>query len=134
MATNGHGTKIGIRKIKGSMVECSGIRTGQTYSKSWSKRYSKLLKDGKLEIEVIKTPTKVLRKTIEPSIYVLDNNPGLEVDKQDTDYLNCSRNGFNVNNEELTIEGFETPFNVNIGKHLSVVVKKNHGILLVKFH
>lgn len=127
VATNGHGTKIGIRKIKGSKWPGSWWNpAGQTYSKSWSKRYSKLLKDGKLEIEVIqKTPTKVLRKTIEPSIYVLDNNPGLEVDKQDTDYLNCSRNGFNVNNEELTIEGFETPFNVNIGKHLSAMQKKS---------
>lgn len=123
---NGHGTKITIRQLKTSKWSNSWWNpSGQTYWKSWSKRYNKLLQDGLLEIELIqKTPSKVLRKTLEPAIKVLDSNPQVDVDKQDTDYVNCSRNSWNLHKKDLEIETYTEPFVLNMGKHLSAIQVK----------
>lgn len=124
---NGHGTKITIRDIKVSKWSNSWWNpSGQTYWKSWSKRYNKLLAEGLLEIELIqKTPTKILRKTLEPAIKVLDSNPHIDVDGQDDDYTNCSRNSWNQKNKEVDIEGYKKPFSMNMGKHLSAIQVKS---------
>ena len=123
---NGHGTKISIRNIKPEKWTNSWWNPqGQTYSKSWSKRYNRQLSNGTLEIELIlKTPEKIYKKTLEPSHKVLDSNPQVDVDGQDTNYLSCSRNSWNVRGEDLQVHGYTQPFSVNIGKHLSPIQVK----------
>ena len=126
ISENGHGTKITIRNIKSKKWPNSWWNPqGQTYSKSWAKRYNRQLSDGTLEIElVLKTTDKVFRKTLEPAQKILDSNPQVDVDGQDTNYVNCSRNSWNVRGEDLKIDGYTEPFPVNIGKHLSAMQVK----------
>jgi hypothetical protein len=126
IAENGHGTKITIRDIKTSKWSNSWWNPqGQTYSKSWAKRYNRLLQNGKLEIELIqKTPGKIFRKTLEPSQKVLDSNPHTDVEHQDTNYISCSRNSWNIKGDGLEIEGYNENFPTNIGKHLSKIQSK----------
>lgn len=127
ISKNGHGTKITIREIKAKKWTNSWWNPqGQTYSKSWAKRYNRQLLEGTLEIElVLKTTDKVLRKTLEPAHKILDSNPQVDVDGQDTNYILCSRNSWNVRNEDLKIEGYKEPFSVSIGKHLSSIQTKS---------
>jgi len=124
--TNGHGTKITIRNIKTSKWSTSWWNPqGQTYYKSWAKRYNRLLDSGKLEIDLIqKTPSKVLPRSLEASQKVLDSNPSSDVENQDTAYLGCSRNGWNVKGEGISIEGYGVKFPTNMGKHLSAIQSK----------
>lgn len=126
IAENGHGTKITICDIKHLKWSNSWWNPqGQTYYKSWAKRYNRLLENGKLEIELIlKTPGKIFRKTLEPSQKVLDSNPHADVEYQDTNYISCSRNSWNIKGDRLEIEGYNENFHVNIGKHLSAMQTK----------
>ena len=123
---NGHGTKITIRNIKSHKWSSSWwTPQGQTYHKSWSKRYNRLIDSGKLEVVLIhKTPNKVFQKPLDASQKVLDNNPSIDVENQDTAYLGCSRNSWNLRDKELKIKGYNDKFSMNMGKHLSGIQAK----------
>jgi hypothetical protein len=124
-----HGTRIDIDNIKKEKWTSSWWSPkGLTWYKSTQIRYNRLLREGKLVIVFKKHTGKgVDTKVLSPGEFVLDN--GSVDDTAFTDYHNCTRNSWEFKGVDLDIDKLDISVNMNMGKHLGAIWKKEWNTL-----
>jgi len=119
-----HGTRIDINNIKKEKWTTSWWNPkGNTWFKSTQSRYSRLLRNNKLTIIFNKHTGKgIEQKVLAPAEFILDN--GSDDSTAYTDYINCSRNNWTITGKQLDVDKLGLTLDVNMGKHLSAIWKK----------
>ncbi len=119
-----HGTRIDIDNIKKEKWTSSWWNPkGNTWFKSTQARYSRLLRDKKLQITFNKHTGKGIEpKILAPAEFVLDN--GSDDAMAYVDYMNSTRNDWNFKGTDLDVDKLDIVVTVNMGKHLSAIWRK----------
>ena len=124
-----HGTRIDFDNIKKEKWTSSWWKPkGLTWYKMAQIKYNRLLESGKLKIVFNRhtgkgTDTKILSA----AEFVLDN--GLVDDTAYTDYANSTRNSWEFKGVDLDVDKLDISLNMNMGKHLGAIWKKEWNTL-----